>query len=55
VINNLISNGKTALCDVPVDAVFDEEKPVYNDRPFYQLAIKNEFMMSDFQEAIKDI
>lgn len=55
VINNLISNGKTALHDIPVEAVLDEEKPVYNDRPFYQLAIKNEFLLEDFQGAIQGI
>jgi hypothetical protein len=55
VINNLISSGKTALKDIPIEAVLDEEKPVFNDRPFYQLAIKNEFLLTDFSNSVNNL
>jgi len=43
-INDLISRGKTSLSDVPVEAVYRESKPFYNDRPFFQLVCKEELL-----------
>jgi hypothetical protein len=54
-INDLISRGKTSLSDVPVEAVLRESKPFYNDRPFFQLVCKEEFILEGFEEAIANI
>jgi hypothetical protein len=53
-INELITKGKTALSDVPIDFVV-KEKPYYNDRPFYQLKMDKEFLLEEFNEAINSI
>ncbi len=53
-INDLISRGKTALSDVPLDFVV-KEKPYYNDRPLFQLKIDKEFLLEQFREAIASI
>jgi hypothetical protein len=54
-INELILAGKTALSDVPIEAVLRESNPFYNDRPFFQLACKEEFILDGFEEAIQNI
>jgi hypothetical protein len=51
IINNLISKRKTSLSDVPLEAVLRESRPFYNDRPFFQLACKEEFMLEGFEGA----
>jgi hypothetical protein len=53
-INELISSGKTALSDVPLDCVL-KVKPYYNDRPFYQLKVNHEFLLNEFNDAITKI
>lgn len=55
VIHELITAGKTALSDVPIEAVLRESDPYYKDRPFFQLACKEEFMLDGFEEAIQNI
>jgi hypothetical protein len=55
IINELIFAGKTALSDVPIESVLRESSPFYNDRPFFQLACKEEFMLDGFKEAIQNI
>ena len=55
VINELIVKGKTSLSDVPVTSVLRESKPFYNDRPFFQLTCKEEFMLEGFKEATANI
>jgi hypothetical protein len=54
-INELILAGKTALSDVPLESVLRESNPFYNDRPFFQLACKEEFILDGFEEAIQNI
>lgn len=54
-INELILAGKTALFDVPLESVLRESNPFYNDRPFFQLVCKKEFMLDGFEDAIKNI
>lgn len=54
IINELIAKGKTALSDVPLDAVV-KDKPYYNDRPFFQLKVKHEFLLNEYSEAISNI
>jgi hypothetical protein len=53
-INDLITRGKTALSDVPLDFVV-KEKPYYNDRPLYQLKMDKEFLLDEFKKAISSI
>ena len=53
-INELISRGKTSLKDIPLECVV-KDKPYYNDRPFYQLMIDNEFLLNEYNEAIINI
>jgi hypothetical protein len=55
IVNNLILSGRTALSDVPLDSVLRASKPFYNDRPFFQLACKEEFILDGFEDAIKHI
>jgi len=55
IINALISQGKTALNDVPKELVLRESSPLYKDRPFFQLACKHEFMLDGFEDAIAHI
>lgn len=56
-IEDLIKRGKTALLDVPVEYVSNEDpdKPFQNNRPLYQLSRKDEFMLPGFMEATKDL
>jgi hypothetical protein len=51
VINELISRGKTALSDIPLEYVV-KEKPYYNDRPFYQLKVNHEFLLNEFNDSL---
>jgi len=53
-INELISRGKTSLKDIPLECVV-KDKPYYNDRPFYQLKIDNEFLLNEYKEAVSNI
>lgn len=55
IINELILKGKTSLSDVPVASVLRESSPFYNDRPFFQLVCKEEFILDSFKEAIANI
>ena len=55
IINVLISQGKTALNDVPTESVFRESSPFYNDRPLFQLACEQEFMIDGFEKAVVNI
>lgn len=55
VINDLISKGKTSLTDIPIESVLRESRPYYNDRPFFQLTCKEEFILEGFEEAISTI
>lgn len=55
IINELILKGKTSLSDVPVTSVLRESSPFYNDRPFFQLVCKEEFILDSFKEAIANI
>lgn len=55
IINELIFAGKTGLSDVPIESVLRESSPFYNDRPFFQLACKEEFILDGFEEAIQNI
>jgi hypothetical protein len=55
IINALISQGKAALNDVPTELVLRVSSPFYNDRPFFQLACKQEFLLEGFKEATKNI
>lgn len=56
-INDLISKGKTGLSDIPIEFVSNEdiEKPFYNNRPLYQLTIKDEFLLDGIKNEIKDL
>ena len=54
VINELISRGKTALSDVPLDIVV-KDKPYYNDRPLFQLKVNHELLFHEYKEAIANI
>lgn len=54
VINELISKGKTALSDVPLDIVV-KDKPYYNDRPLFQLKVNHELLFDEYKEAISKI
>ncbi len=55
IINNLILEGKTSLADVPVRAVLRESRPFYNDRSFFQLVCKEEFLLEGFKDSIAHI
>jgi hypothetical protein len=55
IINALISQGKTALNDVPKELVLRENSPFYNDRPLFQLTCKHEFILDGFEDAIAHI
>jgi CRISPR/Cas system-associated exonuclease Cas4 (RecB family) len=55
IINNLISEGKVSLNDVPIEAVLGEDKPYQNDRPFFQLTQNKEFLLAEFIEATENI
>lgn len=54
IINELISKGKTALSDVPLDIVV-KDKPYYNDRPLFQLKVNHELLFEEYNDAIKNI
>ena len=55
IINYLISEGKASLADVPLESVFRKSSPYYNDRPFFQLACKEEFILDGFLGATANI
>lgn len=55
IINDLISNGKSSLSDVPIELVLRESSPFYNDRPFFQLACKEEFILDGFSDALSNL
>jgi hypothetical protein len=55
IINKLILEGKTSLSDVPVASVLRESSPFYNDRPFFQLVCKEEFILEGFKETTANI
>lgn len=55
IINDLISNGKSSLSDVPIESVLRESSPFYNDRPFFQLACKEEFILDGFSDALSNL
>jgi hypothetical protein len=50
-INKLIAEGKSSVYDVPESLVRDK----YNNRPYYQVAKKNEFLLPEFGEALDQI
>ncbi len=50
-INKLIAEGKSSVYDVPQSLVRDK----YNNRPFYQVAKKDEFLLPEFGEILKSI
>ncbi len=56
-INDLIAKGQTALQDVPIAYVSNEDpdKPYYDNRALYQLTESKEFLLPGFNEAIKDL
>ncbi len=50
-INTLIAEGKSSVYDVPLSLVRDK----YNNRPYYQVAKKDEFLLPEFGEVLKSI
>lgn len=54
-LNALIEREKASLKDIPIEVVLGIDKPYLNDRPFFQLACKEEFMLDGFEEAIQNI
>lgn len=53
IINELIAKGKTALNDLEVSYVQKEDgTPFYNNRPYYQLTQKKEFLLDGFAEEM---
>jgi hypothetical protein len=50
-INKLIAEGKSSVYDVPQSLVRDK----YNNRPFYQVAKKDEFLLPEFSEVLDQI
>ncbi len=55
-IDDLISRGKSKLSDVPLEYVTKENgQPYYNNRPYYQLTAKKEFLLKDFAEVIPEL
>jgi hypothetical protein len=50
-INKLIAEGKSSVYDVPQSLVRDK----YNNRPFYQVARKDEFLLPEFGEVLDQI
>jgi hypothetical protein len=54
-INDLIKEGRVALKEVPVEVVLNIEKPFQNDRPFFQLTQKEEFLLTGFIDKTKGI
>ena len=50
-INKLIAEGKSSVYDVPESLVRDK----YNNRPFYQVAKKDEFLLPEFGEVLDQI
>jgi hypothetical protein len=54
-LNALIEREKASLKDIPIEVVLGIDKPYLNDRPFFQLACKEEFILDGFEEAIQNI
>lgn len=56
-INALIREGKTALSDIPVEFVSndDPEKPFYNNRPLYQLSRQDEFLLPGIKDHVQGL
>ena len=55
-INQLISQGKVSLNDVPVEFLYTAKGgPAYNGRPLYQITEKEEFLLKGFGEEIAGI
>ena len=50
-INKLIADGKSSVYDVPQSLVRDK----YNNRPFYQVAKTDEFLLPEFGEVLNKI
>ena len=50
-INKLIAEGKSSVYDVPESLVRDK----YNNRPFYQVAKKDEFLLPEFGEVLDQV
>jgi hypothetical protein len=50
-INKLIAEGKSGVYDVPESLVRDK----YNNRPYYQVAKKDEFLLPEFGEVLDQI
>jgi hypothetical protein len=50
-INKLIAEGKSSVYDVPESLVRDK----YNNRPYYQVARKDEFLLPEFGEVLNQI
>ena len=55
IINDLILKGKTSLADVPIESVLRESRPFYNDRSFFQLVCKEEFLIEGFKDSTAHI
>lgn len=55
-IDNLIQKGKVGLKEVPLNLLYNKDgEPAYNGRPLYQLTKEEEFLLPEFQSAIRDI
>jgi len=55
IINELILKGKTSLADVPIESVLRESRPFYNDRSFFQLVCREEFLLEGFKDSTAHI
>ncbi len=55
-IDELISNGKTSLNDIPIEIVSsNNEKPYYNNRPLYQITKTEEFILADLADEMNNV
>lgn len=50
-IDSLIRNRKVSLSDIPIEIIQDK----YNNRPFYQVTRKEEFLLPGFEDELKKI
>jgi hypothetical protein len=55
-IDKLIEQGKVVLKEIPTNLLYKKDgEPAYNGRPLYQITKEEEFLLPEFQSAIRDI
>lgn len=55
-IDNLIQKRKVVLKEIPLNLLNNKDgEPAYNGRPLYQITKEEEFLLPEFQSAIRDI